>query len=141
MVQPGAKSKHAQHHQGNKAERNLLSRHWHRLRQRGHRQNSQRHVSEHCNRKPRQRKLLHARREAKSGAQGRIRTSVARKERQIYSLLPLTTRPPVRNLARRRAIERRPPCADSRPPAEHATSAKTKTPEEALSAPNAISRF
>src|SRR5581483_6066734 len=30
------------------------------------------------------------------GAQGRIRTSVARKERQIYSLLPLTTRPPVR---------------------------------------------
>src|SRR5271157_5415036 len=30
-----------------------------------------------------------------SGAQGRIRTSVARKERQIYSLLPLTTRPPV----------------------------------------------
>ena len=28
--------------------------------------------------------------------QGRIRTSVARKERQIYSLLPLTTRPPVR---------------------------------------------
>jgi hypothetical protein len=31
----------------------------------------------------------------KAGAQGRIRTSVARKERQIYSLLPLTTRPPV----------------------------------------------
>ena len=31
----------------------------------------------------------------KTGAQGRIRTSVARKERQIYSLLPLTTRPPV----------------------------------------------
>ena len=30
-----------------------------------------------------------------TGAQGRIRTSVARKERQIYSLLPLTTRPPV----------------------------------------------
>jgi hypothetical protein len=29
------------------------------------------------------------------GAQGRIRTSVARKERQIYSLLPLTARPPV----------------------------------------------
>jgi hypothetical protein len=33
----------------------------------------------------------------KHGAQGRIRTSVARKERQIYSLLPLTTRPPVQN--------------------------------------------
>ena len=33
-----------------------------------------------------------------SGAQGRIRTSVARKERQIYSLLPLTARPPVHNL-------------------------------------------
>jgi hypothetical protein len=32
----------------------------------------------------------------KPGGQGRIRTSVARKERQIYSLLPLTTRPPVR---------------------------------------------
>ena len=31
----------------------------------------------------------------KPGAQGRIRTSVARKERQIYSLLPLTARPPV----------------------------------------------
>ena len=34
----------------------------------------------------------------KRGAQGRIRTSVARKERQIYSLLPLTARPPVHNL-------------------------------------------
>ena len=34
-----------------------------------------------------------------TGAQGRIRTSVARKERQIYSLLPLTTRPPVRLVA------------------------------------------
>jgi hypothetical protein len=33
----------------------------------------------------------------KPGAQGRIRTSVARKERQIYSLLPLTARPPVLN--------------------------------------------
>src|SRR5690348_3548488 len=33
--------------------------------------------------------------QAQTGAQGRIRTSVARKERQIYSLLPLTTRPPV----------------------------------------------
>src|SRR6266446_7933927 len=32
-----------------------------------------------------------------TGAQGRIRTSVARKERQIYSLLPLTTRPPVQS--------------------------------------------
>src|SRR6185312_10529445 len=29
------------------------------------------------------------------GGQGRIRTSVARKERQIYSLLPLAARPPV----------------------------------------------
>src|SRR4051794_22251113 len=29
------------------------------------------------------------------GGQGRIRTSVTRKEWQIYSLLPLTTRPPV----------------------------------------------
>ena len=35
-----------------------------------------------------------------TGAQGRIRTSVARKERQIYSLLPLTTRPPVQNCRR-----------------------------------------
>ncbi len=31
-----------------------------------------------------------------TGGQGRIRTPVARKERQIYSLLPLPTRPPVR---------------------------------------------
>ena len=31
----------------------------------------------------------------KDNGQGRIRTSVARKERQIYSLLPLATRPPV----------------------------------------------
>ena len=30
-----------------------------------------------------------------TGGQGRIRTPVARKERQVYSLLPLTTRPPV----------------------------------------------
>ena len=34
-----------------------------------------------------------------SYGQGRIRTSVARKERQIYSLLPLTARPPVRTFA------------------------------------------
>ena len=33
---------------------------------------------------------------AKAGGRGRIRTSVARKGRQIYSLLPLATRPPVR---------------------------------------------
>src|SRR5262249_40501884 len=38
----------------------------------------------------------------RTGAQGRIRTSVARKERQIYSLLPLTTRPPVQNSERSR---------------------------------------
>ena len=31
----------------------------------------------------------------KTGGQGRIRTSVARKGRQVYSLLPLATRPPV----------------------------------------------
>ena len=31
----------------------------------------------------------------KAGGQGRIRTSVARKGRQIYSLLPLAARPPV----------------------------------------------
>src|SRR5208283_5460725 len=40
-------------------------------------------------------KATHNRFIRKPGAQGRIRTSVARKERQIYSLLPLTTRPPV----------------------------------------------
>ena len=39
---------------------------------------------------------------AKTGGQGRIRTSVARKGRQIYSLLPLTTRPPVRLATRSR---------------------------------------
>ncbi len=35
-----------------------------------------------------------------SGGRGRIRTSVARKERQIYSLLPLAARPPVRPFTR-----------------------------------------
>ena len=40
--------------------------------------------------------------EHETGGQGRIRTSVARKERQIYSLLPLTTRPPVRLATRSR---------------------------------------
>src|SRR5271169_484485 len=58
------------------------------------------------------------------GGQGRIRTSVARKERQIYSLLPLTTRPPVHRLrspaaparespprpAERKKTEREEPC-------------------------------
>ena len=34
------------------------------------------------------------------GGQGRIRTPVARKERQVYSLLPLTARPPVRSFSR-----------------------------------------
>jgi hypothetical protein len=33
---------------------------------------------------------------ANDGGRGRIRTSVARKERQIYSLLVLATHPPVR---------------------------------------------
>ena len=32
----------------------------------------------------------------RDGGRGRIRTSVARKERQIYSLLVLATHPPVR---------------------------------------------
>ena len=36
----------------------------------------------------------------KTGGRGRIRTSVARKERQVYSLLPLTARPPVQTIAR-----------------------------------------
>ena len=40
--------------------------------------------------------------DVESGAQGRIRTSVPRKERQIYSLLPLTTQPPVQNAESRR---------------------------------------
>src|SRR5581483_5983784 len=35
-----------------------------------------------------------------SGGRGRIRTSVARKERQVYSLLPLAARPPVRPFTR-----------------------------------------
>ena len=40
-----------------------------------------------------------------NGGRGRIRTSVARKERQIYSLLVLATHPPVRtgNCASERA--------------------------------------
>ena len=36
----------------------------------------------------------------KPGGRGRIRTSVARKERQVYSLLVLTTHPPVQTIAR-----------------------------------------
>jgi hypothetical protein len=44
--------------------------------------------------------LIHGKQPENCGAQGRIRTSVARKERQIYSLLPLTTRPPVPSMAR-----------------------------------------
>ena len=36
----------------------------------------------------------------KIGGRGRIRTSVARKERQVYSLLVLTTHPPVQTTAR-----------------------------------------
>jgi hypothetical protein len=35
-----------------------------------------------------------------NGGRGRIRTSVARKERQIYSLLVLATHPPVRTVER-----------------------------------------
>ena len=60
--------------------------------------------SQHDEQKHREKKTAHARSllikpNLNNGAQGRIRTSVARKERQIYSLLPLTTRPPVRNSA------------------------------------------
>ena len=60
--------------------------------------------SQHDEQKHREKKTAHARSllikpNRNNGAQGRIRTSVARKERQIYSLLPLTTRPPVRNSA------------------------------------------
>ena len=39
-----------------------------------------------------------------TGGQGRIRTPVARKERQVYSLLPLTARPPVHFSRFRRAF-------------------------------------
>ncbi len=42
----------------------------------------------------------HKREVRKDGGQGRIRTFVPRKEGQIYSLLPLTTRPPVRKSGR-----------------------------------------
>src|ERR1700732_2383727 len=38
----------------------------------------------------------------RNGGRGRIRTSVARKERQIYSLLVLATHPPVRTGNRHR---------------------------------------
>src|SRR6204780_1393217 len=55
---------------------------------------------------------LHIRPLASHGGRGRIRTSVARKERQIYSLLVLATHPPVPNgktcrNAKRRASELR----------------------------------
>ena len=61
----------------------------------------------------------------RDGGQGRIRTSVARKERQIYSLLPLTTRPPV-HLLRPRA-SRQISAAGNRPAAGDATK---QAPEE-----------
>src|SRR5882762_138268 len=58
------------------------------------------------------------------GGRGRIRTSVARKERQIYSLLVLATHPPVRTgeghcaLAKRR--DTNPPASQCRnPPPEN----------------------
>jgi hypothetical protein len=58
------------------------------------------------------------------GAQGRIRTSVARKERQIYSLLPLTARPPVH------VLFEKPNAAESgRPLARRYPQQKIRTPE------------
>ena len=41
---------------------------------------------------------------AASGGRGRIRTFVARKERQIYSLLVLATHPPVPRMPRERRV-------------------------------------
>src|SRR6202790_5368323 len=45
------------------------------------------------------------------GGRGRIRTSVARKERQIYSLLVLATHPPVRT---GESLRRRPLCSSKK---------------------------
>src|SRR5437868_4199202 len=62
-----------------------------------------------------------------SSGQGRIRTSVARKERQIYSLLPLTTRPPVHSHYRAPLSQRQLP----RPGAPTQAPSKTILPKEA----------
>ena len=43
----------------------------------------------------------------RSGGERRIRTSVARKERQIYSLLPLTTRPSLQNEANSKSAQQK----------------------------------
>ena len=48
-----------------------------------------------------------------SGGRGRIRTSVARKERQIYSLLVLATHPPVPHGETK--TQKRLVCKDTRP--------------------------
>ena len=48
-------------------------------------------------------RFAHARKTPQTGAQGRIRTSVPRKEEQIYSLSALTTHPPVRKPPGRKA--------------------------------------
>ena len=77
--------KHCQNRQRCKLELSIVDR--------GQRQNRQYCIG--CQRHPQPVHLSHCKPRPKSGAQGRIRTSVARKERQIYSLLPLTTRPPV----------------------------------------------
>ena len=44
--------------------------------------------------------LIFVKNSRSDGGERRIRTSVARKERQIYSLLPLTTRPSLQVLRR-----------------------------------------
>src|ERR1700719_3791748 len=50
-----------------------------------------------------------------AGGRGRIRTSVARKERQIYSLLVLATHPPVPQIRSGRAIMSRRKLRDTTP--------------------------
>ena len=89
-----SQSKTSQHRQCHRAGR--LHR---RIVQRAPRRHSQYNEQKH-----REKETAHARSllinpNLNNGAQGRIRTSVARKERQIYSLPPLTARPPVRNSA------------------------------------------
>jgi hypothetical protein len=76
-----------------------------------------------------------------TGGRGRIRTSVARKERQIYSLLVLATHPPVRNLLLPTSIALNLLCREllaansNRVPGKHKKDSCQKTPARSFSLP------
>ena len=101
VPRPGAKREHRQNRQRRKLELRIAQRGPGERRNysvRCHRHQKLIHLtpnSSNCSGRPQSGPAAFASTIQEAGAQGRIRTSVARKERQIYSLLPLTTRPPV----------------------------------------------